>query len=84
MLKEIKSIRELNLASNEKVRFCPVQPSLMCVMMVRQLFTEMNSLIDMNKDALNNLVLIVEEAQSFKSSSGLMAFFIEVAILCEK
>jgi hypothetical protein len=68
ILKEIKSIRELSLSSNQQVRFCPLQHSLMCVMMVRQLFTEMNSLIDMDKDALKNLVLIVEEAQSFKSN----------------
>ena len=65
-LKEIKSIRELS--NNPVARFCPLQNSTMCMIQVRQLFTEMNSLIDMDKEALKNLILVVEEAQSFKSS----------------
>jgi hypothetical protein len=67
-LREIKSIRELDLCRNEQVRFCPQQHSLMSLMQVKALFTELNMIVDMNKEALKNLVLIVEEAQSYKSS----------------
>jgi aromatic ring-cleaving dioxygenase len=67
-LKEIKSIRELDLANNHHVRFCPAQHSVMGTLQVKQLFTELNMSLDMNKDALKNLVLIVEEAQGYKSS----------------
>jgi hypothetical protein len=67
-LKEIKSIREIDLSSTQKVKFCPLQHSLMCVMQVRQLFTEMNSLIDMDKEALSKLILVIEEANLYKSN----------------
>jgi hypothetical protein len=67
-LKEIKSIRELDFASNQHVRFCPSQHSVMGTMQVKALFTELNMNVDINKDALKNLVLIVEEAQGYKSS----------------
>ena len=67
-LKQIQSIRELDLSSNSHVRFCPQQHSAMASMQVKALFTELNMMVDLNKDALKNLVLIVEEAQSYKIS----------------
>jgi hypothetical protein len=67
-LKEIKSIRELNLG-NDKVRFIPSQgSSLLALSQVRGLFMELQMQIDLNKDSLKNLILIIEEAQSYKSS----------------
>jgi hypothetical protein len=68
-LKEIKSIRELSIENKEHARFVPAQHfSIMGTMQVKGLFTELNMMIDINPQALKELVLIVEEAQSYRSS----------------
>jgi hypothetical protein len=67
-LREIKSLRELNLQSNDKVRFCPQQHSIMCLLQVRGLVTELNAMVDADKKALSRLILVVEEANQYKSS----------------
>lgn len=67
-LKEIANIRELDFPSNQHVRFRPSQHSIMGTIQIKALFTELNMMVDMNKDALKNLVLIIEESQSYKSS----------------
>jgi hypothetical protein len=67
-INEIKSLRGLDFLSNQHVGFCPSQHSVMGTMQVKALFTELNMMVDMNKDSLKNLVLIVEEAQSYKSN----------------
>jgi hypothetical protein len=45
-----------------------MQNSAMNVLQVKALFTGLNMMIDSNPKALENLVLIVDEAQSYKSS----------------
>jgi len=68
-LREIKSIRELNLEKNDKARFIPSQgSSLLALSQVRGLFMELQMQIDLNKDTLKNLILVIEEAQSYKSN----------------
>jgi len=67
-LSEIKSIREIGLSTNNQARYVPVQHSIMGTMQVKALFTELNMQIDLDKESLKNLVLIVEEGQSYKSS----------------
>jgi hypothetical protein len=62
MLKEVKSIRELDLSSNQQVRFVPAQHSIMGQMMVKALITELNMMLDNHKDALKKLILVIEEA----------------------
>jgi len=65
---EIKSIREIDLQENDKVCIKLSQNNLLAMSQVRGFFMELNMLVDMNKDALKNLILIVEEAQSYKSN----------------
>ena len=67
-LKEIKTARELNLNNKEHVRFCPSQHSIMGTMQIKGLFTKLNMMIDIDKETLKNLVIIIEEAQTYKSS----------------
>ncbi len=67
MLKEIKSIRELELSSNQHARFCPSKNSLMGMMQIKSLIIELNAMIDIDEDAFRDtsqhsgLVLIFEE-----------------------
>ena len=40
----------------------------MGTMQIKGLFTELNMMIDIDKETLKNLVIIIEEAQTYKSS----------------